>query len=175
MPQKPDKFIPALYGGIIMGVLSAVPILNFVNCLCCAGTMLGGFMAVYFYKKQLTAEMDAMTNSDGLGLGAFAGLFGAIASTILGGLIFLIVGDIASEMVLRILNSSGVLNNMPPESRAQMEQQMAQRGFSIVSVVANFIICPLFGLLGGLIGYAVFRKKDGKNKPDNYASPVQPS
>jgi len=25
--------------------------------------------------------------------------------------------------------------------------------------VGNFIICPLFGLLGGLIGYAVFRQR----------------
>jgi hypothetical protein len=164
MPQKPDKFIPALYGGIIMGVLSGVPILSLVNCLCCAGIMLGGFMSVYFYKKQLTAEMDAITSSDGMGLGAFAGLFGAIASTILGGLFFLIVGDVASEMVLRIMESTGVLNSMPPEARSQMEQSMSQQGFSIIGVVANFIVCPLFGLLGGLIGFAVFRKKDGANK-----------
>jgi hypothetical protein len=41
---------------------------------------------------------------------------------------------------------------------------MSEQGFSIIGVVANFIICPLFGLLGGLIGYAVFRKKDDANK-----------
>jgi hypothetical protein len=165
MPQKPDKFTPALYGGIIMGLLSGIPILSLVNCLCCAGIMLGGFMAVYFYKKQLTAEMDALTSSDGMGLGAFAGLFGAIASSILGGLFFLLVGDVASEMVLRMMGSSGILNSMPPEARSQMEQSMSQQGFSIIGVVANFIICPLFGLLGGLIGYAVFRKRSGENKP----------
>lgn len=165
MPQKPDNFLPALYGGIIMGVLSGIPILNFVNCLCCAGIMLGGFMAVYFYKNQLTAEMDAMMSSDALKLGAFAGFFGALASSIIGGLVFLIIGNIGSEMILRILNSSGVLNNMPPEARAQMEQSMAQQGFSIIGVVANFIICPLFGLLGGLIGYAVFRKRGNANRP----------
>ncbi len=162
MPQKPDKFLPALYGGIIMGVLSAVPILSFVNCLCCAGIMFGGFMAVSFYKNQLTPEMDPLASSDGMKLGAFAGLFGAIASAILGGLIFLLFGNVSNALVMRMLESTDLLNRMGPEARAQMEQSMAQQGFSILGVVAGFIICPLFGLLGGLIGYAVYRKKEEK-------------
>lgn len=170
MPQKPDKFLPALYGGIIMGVLSGVPILSFINVLCCAGILFGGFMAVYFYKKQLTSEMSPMTNSDALGLGAYAGVFGAMASIILSGLFYLAFGNITGDIVLRMLPAS-----FPPEARAQMENQMAQGGFSIASVISSFIISPLFGLLGGLIGYAVFRKKGDKNGPDVYANPVQPS
>jgi hypothetical protein len=175
MPQKPDKFLPALYGGIIMGVISGVPLLGIVNCLCCAGIMFGGFMAVYFYKKQLTAEMDAMTNSDAIGLGAFAGVFGAVVATILSGLFLLLLGNVAGQMIMRLMESSNILSNMPPEARAQMEQSMEQQGLSIVSVIANFVIHPLFGLLGGLIGYAVFRKRDDKNKPSSVTGSVQPS
>ncbi len=147
-----------------MAVLSAVPVLSLVNCLCCAGIMFGGFMAVNFYKKQLTAEMDPLASSDGMKLGAFAGLFGAIASSILGGLVFLLFGDITNRMILSILESTNALNSLPPDARTQMEQNMAQQGFSIIGVVANFIICPLFGLLGGLIGYAVYRKKEEKKQ-----------
>jgi hypothetical protein len=163
MLQKPDKFLPALYGGIIMGALTAIPILSLINCLCCAGIMLGGFMAVYFYKKQLTTEMDAMTSSDGLILGVLAGLFGAIVSSILAGLIFLVMGNVMGVMVSRMMDSSGFLANMPPDARARMEESM--KGFSISGVVGNFILCPLFGLLGGWIGYGVFRKKGEANKP----------
>jgi hypothetical protein len=159
MPQKPDKFVPALYGGIIMGVLSATPFLSFVNCLCCAGILFGGFMSVFFYKKALTAEMEAMTSSDAVGLGAFAGLFGAVASTIIGGLVFLLLGNIAGEAILQLMQSMGVLDRMPPDAVAQIEQGMTEGGFSVIGVVGNFIICPLFGLLGGLIGYAVFRQR----------------
>jgi hypothetical protein len=162
MPQKPDKFGPALYGGIIMGVLAAIPFLNFVNCLCCAGYLFGGFMSVYFYKKALTSEMEPLTSSDAMGLGAFAGLFGAVASSILAGLVFLAIGNIAGEMVLNILKSSSAFERMPPDAINQIEQSMAEQGFSIIGVVANFIICPLFGLLGGLIGYAVFRPRSEK-------------
>jgi hypothetical protein len=53
MPTQPSKFMPALYGGIIMAVISAVPVVNLVNCFCCAGIMLGGFLAVFFFKKEL--------------------------------------------------------------------------------------------------------------------------
>ena len=159
MPQKPDKFGPALYGGIIMGVFAAVPFLNFVNCLCCAGYLFGGFMGVYFYKKALTEEMEAMTSSDAMGLGAFAGLFGAVTSTILGGLLFLVLGNIANEAVLQTMKSMGVLDQLPPDALAQVEQSLEEQGFSIIGVVFSFILCPLFGLLGGLIGYAVFRQR----------------
>jgi hypothetical protein len=164
MPQKPDKFLPAMYGGIIMGVLSATPFLSFVNCLCCAGILFGGFMSVYFYKKALTDEMEALTSADGMGLGAFAGVFGAVVSTILSGLFYLMFGNLVNEAIVGWLQSSGALQQMPPEARAQIEQGMIEQGFSIIGVVISFILLPLFGLLGGLIGYAVFRKRESKEQ-----------
>jgi hypothetical protein len=109
--------------------------------------------------------MDPMTSSDGLALGAFAGVFGAAAATILSGLFLLLMGNIAGQMMMRFLDSSNVLSSLPPEARAQMEQSMEQHALSIVAVITNFIIHPLFGLLGGLIGYAVFRKRGGENRP----------
>ena len=145
-----------------MGVLSATPFLSLVNCLCCAGILFGGFMSVYFYRKALTEEMDALTSSDALGLGAFSGLFGAVASIIIGGLFFLMLGNIVNETIYNIMQSRGVFDRMPPESAAQIEQSLTRGGFSIPAIVANFIICPLFGLLGGLIGYAVFRPRESK-------------
>ena len=45
MNPKPDKIIPALYGGIIMALVSTIPFVSFINCLCCAGIMLGGLLA----------------------------------------------------------------------------------------------------------------------------------
>jgi hypothetical protein len=40
-----------------------------------------------------------------------------------------------------------------------MEQSMMEGGLSPVSVVTSFIIDPLFGMIGGLIGYAIFKPK----------------
>ncbi len=95
MPDKPSKLMPALYGGIIMGVISGVPFLNIVNCLCCAGLLLGGFMAVFFYKKDLTAAMPPLTSGDGVQLGALAGLIGAIVANLLDAILLTTVGNIS--------------------------------------------------------------------------------
>ncbi len=162
MPQKPDKFMPTLYGGIIMGVLSATPFLSFINCLCCAGFLFGGFMSVYFYNKELTAEMEALSSSDGMALGACAGLWGAAISGIIGGLLFLVFGNIANEAGMQMMESMGILDQMPPEVLNEVERSMVEQGFSLIGLAAGFIISPLFGLLGGLIGYAVFRKRSSE-------------
>jgi hypothetical protein len=48
---------------------------------------------------------------------------------------------------------------MPPEAIEQMENSMMEGGLSPTSIVTSFVINPLFGLIGGLIGYVVFRPK----------------
>jgi len=165
MPEKPNKLMPALYGGIIMGVISGIPFLSFVNCLCCAGVMFGGFMAVFFYKKDLKPEHPPLTNNDGIALGALAGVFGAVVGTILSALLLFTIGNVAGEAMMKLVlgfyESMGILDQMPPEALEQMEQSMVDGGLSPMSVVISFIIDPLFGLIGGMIGYAVFKPKPG--------------
>jgi hypothetical protein len=168
MPNKPNVLLPALYGGIIMGVVSAVPGLSILNCFCCAGIMLGGFMAVFFYKKDLSAGMSPLTSADGVKLGALAGVFGAIITIILGKMIYALMGGVESEIVLNMLDSVGVRNSLPPEALSQLEHAGDPMGF--LQIVSNFILCPLFGLLGGLIGYAVLK---GKQAPPVPPAPVQ--
>jgi hypothetical protein len=163
MPNKPSILLPALYGGIIMGVVSAIPGLSLLNCFCCAGIMLGGFMAVFFYKKDLTGDMPPLESSDGLKLGALSGVFGAVVTVILSKMIFMVMGGIDSEMLLNMLDSFGVKENLPPEALSELERGGDPMGF--LQIVGNFILCPLFGLLGGLIGYSVFKGKKTPGTP----------
>jgi hypothetical protein len=162
MPERPSKLLPALYGGVIMGVISAVPFLNLLNCLCCAGIMVGGLMSVFFYKNDLTPSMPPLTSSDGLQLGALAGVFGAIVGTILHAVTLAAFGNVGSETVMQILRSFG--DQIPPQVLDQIESGMQQSGgFSGLSILWTFltsiILDPLFGLLGGLIGYSFFKPK----------------
>ena len=160
MPEKPSKLTSALYGGLIMGAISGLPVLNIVNCFCCAGVLLGGFLSVMFYKNELSTTMPPLTSSDGMQLGALAGLFGALFGSILHILTLVAIGDVTSGMVLNILKNM----NLPPEAMDAIEQSIAQAGaltaFVIVKqILISLIIDPLFGLLGGLIGFNVFKPK----------------
>lgn len=157
MQEKPGMLMPALYGGAIMAVISAVPGLNLINCLCCAGVMFGGFMAVFFYKKEMLPGMQALTSKDGMQLGALAGVFGGIIGGLLSIVIMSIAGNIGGEMVLQFMES--FKESIPPEAWDQMEQGIREGEFSAFNFIIGIIIDVIFGLVGGLIGYSVLKPK----------------
>lgn len=157
MQEKPSMLMPALYGGIIMAVIGAVPGLNLINCLCCAGVMLGGFMAVYFYKKELTPEMPPLQSSDGLQLGALAGVFGGVIGAILSVLIIQVAGNVGGEFMLQFMER--FRDSMPPESWDEMERGIREGGVSFFQLFISLVVSVIFGLLGGLIGYQVLKPK----------------
>lgn len=167
MNDKPNKLMPALYGGIVAGVISGLPFINIINCFCCAGVMLGGLLAVFFYKKDLPPDTSPLTSSDGIQLGVLSGVFTAIISTILGAIIFFSAGNVTGEALYNFMVESGIMDQLPPETLEQMEEGLMSAEISPLSVVMSFIIDPLFGLLGGLIGYALF-------KPKQQMTPMQP-
>ena len=174
MPEKPSKLLPALYGGIIIGVIGAIPFVNFINCLCCAGVLFGGYMAVFFYRKDLPPALP-LESSDGLALGALAGLFGAIIGLLLTGLVYLAVGNIAGkamiDMLMSVYDKAGILDQMPPEAIDQMEMSAHQSPLNVMSIVGSLIVDPLFGLLGGLIGYQIHKPKAGTPPPAPATAP----
>lgn len=172
--------MPALYGGIIMGVISAIPFLNFINCLCCAGVMLGGFLAVYFYKNNLTPEQPPLTSNDSMIVGVFAGLIGAVVGTVLGAFFFTLFGNITSEYLINTFKNMDI--DVPPgtwekaEEDARNGSMMQQIG---LGALFSIILDPLFGLLGGLIAYSVFKPKQqfptqGMTPPPMWQPPQPP-
>jgi hypothetical protein len=59
----------------------------------------------------------------------------------------------------------GILDQMPPEAVDQMYEQMTSAQLDPMTIVMSLVIDPLFGLLGGLIGYAVYKPKAGTPPP----------
>jgi hypothetical protein len=155
MSESPSKLIPALYGGIVIGLVSSIPYLNFVNCLCCAGVLLGGFLSVFFYTRDLTPDMPPLSSGDALQLGALAGVFGAVISSVVFTVVFELIGG--SELMYEMETYS---DQLPPEM-FELMQNLVESGvvFFVIMMAASIIIDTLFGLLGGLIGYAVFKPK----------------
>ena len=100
--------MPALYGGLIIAGISAIPGLNLINVCCCAGILLGGFLAVFFYKQEMTPEMDPLTSNDCIRLGAFTGVIAAVAGTVISVVVMLVFGNIALEMMMKIVHRMNV-------------------------------------------------------------------
>jgi len=159
MPQAP-KLQPAIYGGLFIGVLSALP---FVNVCCCLWMIAGGAIAVYLMQQNHPYPVNA---ADGALVGLLAGIFGAIISGLLS-----IPINMAMGPVLQKAMQGWIMNNpeIPQESKSMLENMMARNaGFSaigtIISVGIGMVVGAIFGLLGGLLGVAVF-KKEGPPPP----------
>jgi len=153
MEERPDKLRPALIGGFVIGIISAIPGINFINCFCCAGVIIGGILAVHLYNKKLDGL--ELTYSDGVTLGLMAGASGAIIDTILSSFI---EGSI-KDQIDKVLEH---YHDMPPELEdllIQIQENIGDITFVIIGLIFTVIIFSIFGILGGIIGVSIFRKK----------------
>ncbi len=92
-----NKLKPALIGGVLLGLLSAIPVVNLVNVCCCLWALIGGLLASYLYIKNSPVPASA---GDGAILGALAGLVGAVIVVVIGIPISIIAGGITRELLV---------------------------------------------------------------------------
>ena len=76
-----NKLKPALIGGVVLGILSVIPFVNFANACCCLWAILGGLLATHLYVKSSPTPVNA---GDGAIVGALAGLIGGVIAFVLG-------------------------------------------------------------------------------------------
>src|SRR5262245_60742253 len=107
---------PALIGGLVMGVLSALPLISAGNLCCCLWVVSGGLVAAYVLQQNQSAPI---TPGDGALVGLLAGLAGAVVQVIISIPITLLVGPMERAMVQRVLDMAGT---MPPEMRDTFER-----------------------------------------------------
>ena len=156
-----DKIKPALIGGVILGILSALPA---VNTCCCIWALVGGIIAANIYIK---ASPNPVTPADGAILGAMAGAIGVVLIFIIGIPLQLIFGTAMMSMM------SGIVQNADPNQAAQMREMMAAQGFGIGRAIMNAlmsgVLVVIFSAVGGLLGVALFEKRKGG--PGGYGQP----
>jgi hypothetical protein len=162
---------PALYGGLVIGVLSALPIVSAGNCCCCLWVIAGGALATYLYQQNSPYQVTA---SDGALLGLLAGLIGGVVAAILQIPLHAMTAGFQQQILDRILSSNP---DIPPEARDALQRfgGAGAAGLSILFSLINIVICTVFGLLGGLLGVAIFKKKDAPPPPPPGTIDVPPA
>ena len=170
MLEKPSKLRIALICGAVIGAVSAVPGISLINCCCCAGVWLGGVLALYLYKQQLTEGMPQLESSDALMLGLMAGVIVAFTATIINVLILVTFGPVEAELVKslvgklldRLAEQGSITTDMVDMMKEQFEQSIRDSGrLSNIfgSLFIALIVYPIFTILGALLGFAIFRPK----------------
>jgi hypothetical protein len=143
---------PALLGGAFIGVLSALPIINMGNCCCCLWVLGGGVLAVYLRQQNTRGQVEA---SEGALIGLMAGFIGGVIGAVLAIPIQMLMGPLQAEWMSRILESN---QDMPPEAREMMQRIVAGGALQVASAIMNVIVSTIFGMLGGLLGVAIFKR-----------------
>jgi len=142
---------PAFYGGLFIGVLSALPLVSVGNCCCCLWVIAGGVLATYLRQQNTPYEVPA---SEGALLGLMAGAIGGVVAAILSIPMAAMTSGIQRDVVERILSANP---DIPPEVRDTMQRaagSAARIGFMFISIIVDMV----FGMLGGLLGVAMFKK-----------------
>jgi hypothetical protein len=159
MTEKP-KLVPPLIGGLFLGLISAIPVMNFGN-ICSLWILAGGVVSVYM----VTYLYPAFPISSGGGAvsGFLAGVFGSLVYLIVGvPIIYLRVGEMGP-----VLHQMGRWVNDPA-----LRDWDLRRGYGSIRPLEAVLMVWLirsvlfvgFGTLGGLLGAALFGKR--KANPD---------
>jgi hypothetical protein len=164
-----EKTKAAVIGGVLLGVLSAIPFVNIPNICCCAWALLGGAFATYTWIKKSPTPV---TVGDGALLGVIAGVVGAVIYLIIGIPMALIIGNTMAAVL------SNIMANADPQQAEMVKAQMAA-GQSVASAIGFGIIwaimLTIFSTLGGLIAVPIFEKRKGgpgvPPPPQNYGGP----
>jgi hypothetical protein len=164
---------PALIGGVLLGILSALPILRAFNCACCAWVIGGGILAAYLYVKESPVPVSL---GRGVGLGLLTGAVGTVV-TMLFSVPLQILNRAGSDWMEQMRRSMDQVPNLPPESRQLLESMFARGGMGIIFYAIGFIfmlvVWSLFGMLGGALGVAIFEKRKPGEPPAD-VPPYQP-
>ena len=177
---KPNLLIPALIGGAFIGVTSALPILEYLNCACCMLIIGGGSLASYLYLKGYPSSLPAVTYGEGALLGLLTGIVGGVVWTAVGIPLHYVKVRMGLGMDdLTELDEVLTDPEIPEGMRRLLEGLFAEGPFSLgiilILVVIYFLASIIFATLGGVAGIAIFRKKSLPAAQTPPAPPSSPS
>ncbi|MFN8006551.1 MAG: hypothetical protein U0V70_05935 [Terriglobia bacterium] len=155
----PNLLKPSFLGGIVLGVLCAVP---FINCCCFLWVGGAGVLAVYLLRQEFGGEI-----SPGLGakLGFFTGMLGALFWQV----IELPIAYIKSPETARQLQELLKTQNIPSEFLPFVEKilEIARDPFNplilLFGISFKLLACGILTTLGGVLGAGLFNKRNPSN------------
>ena len=153
-----SKTQPALLGGLFIGVLSALPVVNLGNCCCCLWVVAGGALAAYLLQQDDPAPI---TTADAATVGLLAGVVGAVVGTLVSIPMNLLTAPLMQTWVTDALRNA---EDMPAELREAFEAWSKGQGlgttvaFGFLGLLLSLVIDAIFAAAGGAIGAVLFRK-----------------
>ena len=136
-----------LLGGLFIGILSALP---FVNYCCCLWVLVGGVLTTYL-KQQGRERLEPV---DVALAGLFAGLIGAVISLVLSALMFALSGDVFEQQMRTIVEQ---YPQLPPDVRDRLLTLSSGVGLILIVALVTVPVYAVFGMVGAMLGLLFFK------------------
>ena len=147
---------PVLLSGLLIGALSALPIVSMANACCCLWIVGGGMLAAYLQQQNEGGR--SLPVSRGAVVGLAAGVTGAFVWLLISIPLSFVMGPLQERMAQEMLQRA---TDMPPGVRGVLEG-VAAGGGSPLQYVVGFLFHLFAGLIfataGGAIGAAFFKR-----------------
>ena len=138
---------PALLGGLFIGVLSSLPV---ISACCCLWVIVGGMLTAYLQQQNRRDPVDAGEAALG---GLIAGLVGAVIAVAVSA-VFALSVDVQAQ--LRAIFEE---MQLPLEVQDRVAGMLEGPTFLLLNAAVTLPVYAVFGMVGALLGSAIFRRK----------------
>jgi hypothetical protein len=149
---KKNYLSAAIWPGIVLGLLSVIPIVNYVNFICCLWVIAGGVLAALIFKQ----ETGDVKPGEGALSGFFAGLIGAVVQSVGMWILWYFFHENYLAMLYEIFQTA----EFDPAAQEMMAKFINNPAIMFFgSLITAIITNSIFATLGGLLGASIFHKK----------------
>jgi hypothetical protein len=142
-----NKLKPALLGGLIVGILSSIPLLNYC---CCIWGIGGGVLAGFLYIKSSPVPVKV---GEGAVIGLLSGIIGAVLYGIIG-------------VPIAYFISGGNIEETLRGTGLQLPAGVSGLLLFVISGLIAGVTLLVLSIIGGLLSVPIFEKrKDGLPPP----------
>lgn len=159
-----NRLQPAIIGGVLLGILSAIPLVNLLNACCCAWAILGGALAGYLY---INRSQTPVTVGEGAKIGAIAGVIGGGIYIVIGIPLAILTSNFILQMTLSMLGSEAASNPLLAQYLRQLQSgsMMEQLPRIIVAGIGRAALLLGFSTVGGILAVSLFEKRKNEAGP----------
>jgi hypothetical protein len=158
-PASKGYLQPAFFGGLFMGVLSALPLVSAGNVCCCLWVVAGGLLSTYLLQQN---RADAITAADGAIVGLLAGVIGTVIQFLIAVPVSWMVGPLEQQVLERLREMAGPNTPMP---RPSPIGTVGVALFRLMAFVITLVIGSIVSTLAGVVGAAIFAKRPAAGAP----------
>jgi hypothetical protein len=155
-----------LIGALVMGVLSALPIIAAGNICCCLWVIGGGVAAAYALQQ---SQPQPITPGDGAFVGFLAGILGAFVYIVIYVPTDVVIGPVERQIMRRVVeNMSGAEGFRNYFERSEVVVGPIRYAISFLTML---FVGAIFSTIGGLLGALMFRRREVPGAPGSFDAP----